>query len=78
VRSGDGRVGYYSLSCLLGLQLLRCRRRIGSFRVGDLALGESTCQTRPEGQERRSGFAYMYLLFCFYDGDERVIVSKKL
>jgi hypothetical protein len=78
VRGYGAEIGYYSLSCLLGCQLLRCRR------LALEAFGLETWHRRgehvpgPEGQERRRASPTIILFFCFCDGDGRIIISKIL
>ena len=63
-----GESGYYSLSCaaLLGWAgLLRCRRRrIGSFRVGDLA-GRGEHVPALVGRAGNVGLRLQFIVFCF-------------
>lgn len=75
-RSGDGRVGDIIVVLLCwATALLRCRRRrIGSFRVRDLARRGK----HVPGWSETSGFAYNLLYFCFYDDDESLILSEIL
>lgn len=65
MRSGDGEAVVFFFELAAGAQLLRCRRRIGSFRVQDLAQGRSTCVCVGRAGTASSGFAYNCSCFLF-------------
>lgn len=74
-RSGDGRVGLFFLLELLAGLLAEVQTtthwKLSGWR--DLARrGEHV----PSDWSETSGFAYNFLYFCFYDGDEYMIIRK--